>query len=392
MHQAGRKVGVISVKLQFSAIMILKGMFSRLIGRIPGRGLESYRVGDLMRLLKDKLFHAEKFLSDELIDGYPVVRVNGLYLRRPSPRKDHISWVRAGMVAFSEYCRRYGTPDMIHVHNCNPAGLLAIEIKRATGIPYMITEHSSYYHRGLVPRSLLPRLATAFAGANVIAAVSPSLATDLANDVGKQAADARWIPNVIDPEFESCDPPDESSTMGCVFLAVGELIALKGHRELVNAFHQAFAGQKDVQLRIAGDGILMEELNALINSLGLEDQVTMLGRLSRSQVQREMKSCHCLVLPSHYETFGVVLIEALALGRPVIASRCGGPNCIVNESNGLLVAPRDVAAWAQALTVMGQQFRNYNGIAIQNDVRDRFGHERLLKELDDAYQQCMSKT
>jgi len=391
MHQAGWKVGVLSVRLRFSVVMILKGVLIRLCGGIPGRGLEGYRVGELLRLLKDKILHPEKFVSSEVIDGYPVVRINGLYMHRPSPVNEYVSWVRAGKIVFAEFCRRHGAPDLIHAHNCNPAGLLAFEINKATGIPYMITEHSSYYHRRLIPQRLMPRVAISFAAAKVIATVSPALGEDLACDIGKQAAGARWIPNVIDPEFESGDLPEPSTSTGCVFLAVGELIPLKGHRELIDAFTQAFASQLQVRLRIAGDGILVSELQAKISSLGLGNQISLLGRLTRQEVQQEMKSCHCLVLPSHYETFGVVLIEALSLGRPVIASHCGGPECIVNDSNGLLVPPQDVRALAKALTAMRHSFQNYDCVALQRDVRDRFGRQRLLNELNTAYQECISK-
>ena len=198
MHVAGWNVGVLSIRLQFSTIMILKAALLKICGQRPGRGLEKYTVLGLMRLLKDMWLHPGKFITSEEIDGYPVLRIKSIYQRRPSAANDHISWIRAGRIGFAEFCQRFGTPDLIHAHNCNPAGLLAQAIHHDTGIPYLITEHSSYYHRQLIPRSLLPGLARAFAAAEVIAVVSPALGEDLVQDVGPDAFDARWIPNVID--------------------------------------------------------------------------------------------------------------------------------------------------------------------------------------------------
>jgi glycosyltransferase involved in cell wall biosynthesis len=389
MHKAGWNVKVLSVRLQFSTIMILKAAAMRCLGRVPERGLEVYSVFGLLRLLKEKWLQPGKSVTHQVVDGYPVVRVNGLYVRRPSPKTDHLSWVRAGKVGFAEFVRTHGKPDLIHVHNCNPAGLLARSIHKQTGIPYIITEHSSYYHRKLVPKRLLPRIRDAYSGAKVIGVVSPALGEHLIQDVGPQVAKYRWIPNVVDPEFEALEPPRRSESAGFQLLSIGELIPLKGHRELITAFAQAFVGQTEVTLRIAGDGILDNELQKLIQSESVTNQVILLGRLTRAQVQDEIKACHCLVLPSHFETFGVVLIEALVQGRPVIASACGGPNCVIDRSNGLLVPPRNIDALAVALKKMKQTHNEYSPASLQRDVLERFGRIRLLRDLESAYDDCL---
>jgi teichuronic acid biosynthesis glycosyltransferase TuaC len=390
MHRAGWKVSVLSVRLQFSTVMILKAFLMRLFGRVARRGLAGYSAFGLLRLLKEKWWQPEKFVTHEVLDGYPVVRINGLYVRRPSPKTDHLSWVRAGKVGFAEFVRTYGKPDLIHVHNCNPAGLLAQEIQKQTGIPYMITEHSSYYHRQLIPQQLMPRLREAFVSAKLIGVVSPALGESLIREVGPQLQNYQWIPNVIDPALESLAPPERCQSAGFQLLSIGELIPLKGHRELIAAFAKAFAGQPDVTLRIAGDGALDIELRQLIVSMQLTGQVQLVGRLTRTQVQNEIRACHCLVLPSHFETFGVVLIEALVQGRPIIASACGGPNCIVDESNGMLVPPKDVDALAHTLATMRQTHATkYDPVALQQNVLVRFGQSRLLRELHAAYQNCL---
>lgn len=392
MQNAGWKVSVLSIKLQFSVVMILKAILTRLAGRTPGRGLEKFGIFGLVMLLQDKLLHPEKFVTVEIIDGYPVLRISGIYLRKPSPAKDYVSWIRAGRIAFAEFEARYGKPDLIHAHNCNSAGLLAESIHKSNGIPYLITEHSSYFHRELIPSTLLPRLKNAFTSAKVIGVVSPALGEGLESQGRIPVAGWRWIPNVIDPAFESLPSPKPCSTNEVRFLSVGELIPLKGHRELINAFAKAFANNPGATLRIAGDGVLDSELHDLVVSVRLEGRVELLGRLTRADVMKEMESAHCLVLPSHFETFAVVLIEALAIGRPVIASSCGGPNCIVNDANGILVPPKDIEALAAALAQMSHTHSGYDSVAIQRDVFDRFGTKRLLRDLKLAYQDCVGES
>ena len=78
-------------------------------------------------------------------------------------------------------------------------------------------------------------------------------------------------------------------------------------------------------------------LEALVQEKALTEQVTFLGSLTREQVRQEVSEADAFVLSSEYETFGVVVIEALALGKPVIATRCGGPESIVVPSVGYLV-------------------------------------------------------
>jgi teichuronic acid biosynthesis glycosyltransferase TuaC len=388
LHKAGWNVSVLSVKLQFSTVMIVRTAIAKIVGGKSGKGLEQYRFSQLPSLLAKKLLKPSEYFSIETMDGYEVFRINGLYLRRPSPKKDHISWTRAGLIAFHEVLKHRGKPALIHAHNCNPAGILARQIQKKTGIPYIITEHSSYYHRKLIPQDLFPELRDAFINAASVAVVSPALGDCLKEELGLKSLNFHWIPNVIDPGLA-----DNSSTEPCprekfVFLSIGELIPIKGHIELVTAFARMFAGQKQIELRIAGDGILYNDIHNLITSLGISSQVKLLGRISREGIGKEIAFANCIVMASHYETFGVALIEALAHGRPVIATSCGGPNCIVNNSNGILVPPKNIEKLAIALQSMKSNYNRFDPLHIRKEALSQFGEEKLVQNLSVLYQDC----
>src|SRR5690606_9435676 len=101
--------------------------------------------------------------------------------------------------------------------------------------------------------------------------------------------------------------------------------------------------------------------------------VTFLGKLSRGEVRMALSNCNAFVLPSRFETFGVVLVEALAMGVPVIATRCGGPEDIVTENTGVLVPVDDRQALAEALESVLLSPDKWDRDTIREDCRARFG-------------------
>src|SRR4029079_19216509 len=98
------------------------------------------------------------------------------------------------------------------------------------------------------------------------------------------------------------------------------------------------------------DGPLRGELEALTRSLGIWERVRFLGRKGRPQVADLMQRCEMFVLPSRAEPFGIVLIEAMACRKPVIATRVGGiPEIIEDGQNGILVEPDNPEKLAEAI-------------------------------------------
>jgi glycosyltransferase involved in cell wall biosynthesis len=388
---AGHDVRVISIRLAYSVPMFARAVVLRVAGRDAGNDLDRRSLGEIYRLLIDKLGRPRRFVTQESVEGFPTLRVEGFYgFLPPSPKTNHRGWVSAGLVAFQEYLERWGKPDLVHAHNLNPAGLLAREIKRRHSIPYVVTEHATSFHRGLIPRSLYPRLRRSANDAAALIVVSPALRDTLVQTLGLIAARAVWIPNVLDPAFLSqlpapCPPAASSFT----FLAIGNLIPHKGHARLIRAFARAFGRQNDVRLEIAGDGPEEKGLRALAAEMDVAQTISFLGRLTRPNVLDALVRCHALVLPSSYETFGVVLIEALATGRPVIATACGGPNCIVEPEDGLLVPPDDEAALANALERHYQMSGAYDPARLRARALARFGSDRLVHDLLPLYQQAV---
>jgi len=178
---------------------------------------------------------------------------------------------------------------------------------------------------------------------------------------------------------------------GFRFLTVGSLGEKKGHKDLINAFAATFPDRSDVKLEIVGGGPLRGELLALSERTGVGDRVTLSGELVRLDVVSRMQACDAFVLSSHHETFGVVLAEAMACGKPCVATVCGGPEHIINDRNGILVPSGNQASLATAMSTMIETIDDYDGAAIRAECLSRYGADRLVERLEDLYCEALER-
>jgi L-malate glycosyltransferase len=134
-----------------------------------------------------------------------------------------------------------------------------------------------------------------------------------------------------------------------------------------------------------------ERLEKIACELGIERQVNFLGRLSREQVRAVMQSSHAVVSSSHFETFGITLIEAMACGKPVIATRSGGPETIVTKENGLLVEAGNVEALAQAMLELRQCYADYPPEQIRAGCVARFSSPVFVNTMTKIYKDLLGQ-
>jgi glycosyltransferase involved in cell wall biosynthesis len=152
----------------------------------------------------------------------------------------------------------------------------------------------------------------------------------------------------LDDEFlaQTLTPPPRTSQ----FVCVGRLCEQKGQLLLLRAVHRLRELGVLVKLVLAGDGEMRPEVDALIAELGIAEQVRVTGWISGDTVRQEILAARALVLPSFAEGLPVVLMEAMALGRPVISTYIAGiPELVHDGVNGWLIPAGDVQALADAM-------------------------------------------
>jgi glycosyltransferase involved in cell wall biosynthesis len=142
---------------------------------------------------------------------------------------------------------------------------------------------------------------------------------------------------------------------------------------------------------IGGVGPDLKRLKRLCRKLGLDEHCHFLGMLTRQGVRQCIQDSDVFVLPSLAETFGVVVGEAMACGKPVLATRCGGPEFILADGTGVLVPVGDPVALAGAMEKFINREVPFDPSTIRTSVLARFGEESFLRNVSGIYDQVWTR-
>ena len=294
---------------------------------------------------------------------------------------------------YARAVKEFGKPDVLHAHFTD-YGYLAAKLKETEQVPLVLTEHSSLVNQDKLPSDIEQAAKLAFARADKLIAVSPALAEKMREHSHRSVL---WIPDMVDTELFSYT--DEHEQMRSLweeteleggefsFLSCGNLRKVKRMDVLIQAFARAFRDCPKVHLTICGQGEEEGNLRKLIYDLKMENRIELAGIRPREEIAQRLQQADCFVLASVSETFGVSYLEALSCGVPVIATRCGGPECFVNEHNGLMVEPDDVEGLASAMLTMYCNGGSYNRAAIAQEVRNHYSSQAVAARLMEQYEQ-----
>ena len=316
--------------------------------------------------------------------GIPVIEYNfpwGPFSPELKYKAQDFSFARA----IRRIEKEFGTPRCIHVHCCQQA-ISVTDYCEQNNVPYVVTEHITPLNEG---DAIEKRKEKALKGARTVIAVSNALARDVKRNYG---ADSVVIPNIVDlSEFKYSDARHEQQKSDSQpsdtfeFLSAASAnhgkgfdVLVKAYAKLISEYANTLSGKEtplssNTHLTIMGDGPELPIIKDLASELGITNNITFTGSYVRKDFAEYLAKSDCFVLPSRSETFGIVYIEALATGTPVIATRCGGPEDFVDDTNGILVPVDDVDALAVAMKEMVQDGK---------DTERRFGleHMKLVSE------------
>lgn len=286
---------------------------------------------------------------------------------------------------YKEIVRKEGKVDLIHGQSSLWGGISAAYISEKYNIPLVITEHSSVERGPYVKESYKNIIRDSYLKADSLIVVGNGLKKEIQSFTGRD--DIKVIHNLISMDMFTIEEKNNSKDE-FIFFSLAFLEGEKGMDILIKAFAKVFKN-KNVKLKIGGGGSQRQMLENISKDLKVEKQVEFLGPLSRDEVKIEMQGCDSFVLASKHETFGVVYIEALSAGKPVIGTYNGGAEDIINKNNGILVPTNNLDELSKAMEKMQLDIKKYNNIKISEACKDCYGKKKIATDIIREYEQLI---
>jgi rhamnosyl/mannosyltransferase len=281
--------------------------------------------------------------------------------------------------------------DIIHLHLPNPAAALAYLASGHRG-RLVVSYHSDVVRQRFLGAAFAPFLQWVLRRAEAILVATP-------NYLHSSPALARHrdrcvvIPyGISDSDFKASDAEVDAIRKkygGRIVLSVGRLVYYKGFEHVIDAMREI-----DGHLLIVGDGPLRQELEARARSQKVAGRITFLGKVERTAAFYHAADVFVLASVARSEAFGIVQLEAMACGTPVVNTRLesGVPYVSRHEETGITVPPGNAGALARAVNRIldDEVLRNAYGSAARNRVRDEFDQEHMGERMLELYELLLS--
>lgn len=344
-----------------------------------------------IKCVKDWFAYSEE--KSEIIEGIQIYR-NRYFCPLKHGIEGHRKAFANGIQKLYDQYMKGNKPDIIHAHCCVWAGYAAMKLSEQIGVPYVVTEHATLFqlHRDEINSRNNAIIQQVYQKAARVICVSQAFA----RLIESYRSDIDVVGNVV-----NCDiftPPKVSKNHNEIrFLTVcymeeEEQLYKKGMDILIQSWTEIVKENTNVKLVIGGGGKAVQKVVDWTKEYHVTDSVEFLGTLNREQVVEQMQMCDCFVLPSRYETFGVVYIEAMACGKPVIAVANGGPDDFVKDFNGILIKP-DVEELTGAINKMIKRLKGYDYYyeeEISSYIKNLFSYDSIAEKLLEVYKSILT--
>lgn len=297
-------------------------------------------------------------------------------------------------IKFKQYVKQFGMPDIIHAHSIFDAGLFGIDLSKRYHIPLVITEHLTHYITGKLSLDHdIPLARKIFSETDCCLVVGTLFKEELAKAVNLPTSTFKVVYNMVsDLFFTNVKEKKYQQGEEFVFFTNSFLNPRKNHQLIFKSLKKILDKGFKAKLIVGGFGETEHYLKELVIEYGLQQNVEFTGSLSRDQVKENIDNCHAFLLASTYETFGVVLIEALAGGRPIITTDSGGPRDIIkSETLGFLLKSFEIEEFASAMEYMITNYSAYNQLEISKYAFENFSENVISQQLVDIYKELIQK-
>ena len=321
--------------------------------------------------------------AEDTYAGVAVRRLDfGSALRSGS--LDQFGSVRSAVSALKRDFR----PDVVHLTLLGPDTLFHLDTARAHAAPTIVTVQQSAISRlGHRKDSVLGR---ALREADRAVYCSRAMRDEMESVLPELTGRSSVIPNALDPPPAGAIEPMPHGRILCL----GRMVWDKGFDVALAAFARLAARRPDARLILAGDGPARADLESLAGSLAVTDRVEFPGWVAPDQVPALLNRAGLVLVPSRREAFGLVALEAMVMGRPVIASDVGGlPEVVVHGRTGILIPPGQVDLFADALDRLLRDPRRAVALGTEGRrvAQERFGWAKHVDAYEELYRQLTNK-
>lgn len=284
-------------------------------------------------------------------------------------------------------------PDLVHVHMMSRPALIAWIINVITGIPYLVTEHWTGYASGQFQRFSWVKkrlMLFLFNKAQIVTAVSPALESSL-HSIGVKSP-LLILPNVV----EAPNAPKPAATVESDSFQIASVSDFYDDKKnvsgLIDGLTPLLKANPNWKLHLVGDGPDRKKIEEAIAQSGLgNSQVQLYGRVSNKEVLNLMKNIDLYICFSNLETFSVATAEALAGGKPVICTACGGPEYFVRDFCGFVIPKADKESLRRAVKIIWAGNSNFQAEKAKAYILNQFGMEAISQKMQDLYATAISK-
>ena len=288
---------------------------------------------------------------------------------------------------------RFFSPDLIHAHLAYPDGRAAVEYGARLGLPVVISVHGHDVRE--IPDSN-PRwrdlVAEALVRADAVIASSRDVrerVLGLGVDKGKV-----WdIPQGVDCVRFTVPSARRAGANGWRLLYAGRFDPKKGIGVLLDALHLLRRHRRDISLKLVGasvDGGMGDAFRQQVARLDMTDCVEFCDAVPWAAMPEIMAEPDVFILPSFYDSFGIVLIEAMACGVPVVATRCGGPEDLVDEATGRLVQVGEASSLAAAIEEVLLRYGEFDPAELRRRA-ENFDYRQITARMLELYESVLAK-
>lgn len=335
-------------------------------------------------------YHRKYGVTKEINEGIPHYNlfagsIWGKALREFSVNL-HISARRCFFLyLLKKVIKQEGMPDLIYAHYLGNSSM-ALAAKRKYGIPVVGIEHWSELGYAEIKSNVKLWAGKVYKNLDYLLTVSTALRENILKNFN---VDSVVVNNMVGREFSYV--PSENEEKLVRFVTTGNLLPVKGFDNLIKAFSKLNLLPDTWTLNIIGGGKEHDNLQKLVESVGLGKNIHLLGRKSREGVIEKLHNSDVYVMSSRSETFGVAAIEALACGLPVIATDCGGARDFVTKENGKICMVDDIYKLSDAILYMYKYYGDYDRAQIAADCQKRFSSEAIGKQLESIFEEVIRK-